>query len=225
MPVVFRARDTAIPILMPLTYNVLKIKDKAFKTRRRHVSAIDELYEFFESKEIELDEALITGQFYLLFDHLNEFFMVNLYTHGSTPPSNEVISLKISSIKEYLQWVFARYIHRQVAQEKQGKISENLILRLTTFFESLSCPTGFNRKNYKSLSDQQVDYLLEVIHPASVCNPFQQHHRLRNYLIVKLFLCTGIRLAELLLLKSTSILHSEDSYYIQYSHLMKPIQE
>jgi hypothetical protein len=90
MPVVFRARDTAIPILLPLIYNVLKINNKAFKTRRAHVSAIDGLYNFFEAKDIELDEALITGQFYLLFDHLNEFFMIHLYRQRRRPTSSSL---------------------------------------------------------------------------------------------------------------------------------------
>ena len=76
IPVVYRAKDAAVPILLPLTYSILQIKSKAFKTRKRHQAAIDELYQFFEEKGIELDEALIEGQFYRLFDHLNEFFMI-----------------------------------------------------------------------------------------------------------------------------------------------------
>lgn len=123
--------------------------------------------------------------------------------------------MKVAFIRKYLQWVFARYIHREVVQEKQSKIAANMTLRLTTFFESLSFPSGFIRKKYKSLSEQEVVYVLEVVHPDCQYNPFQPLHRLRNYLIVKLFLSTGIRLGEILLLKSTSLFYSEDSYYLQ----------
>src|SRR5258708_17508151 len=157
IPVAYRAKDTAIPILLPFTYSILKIKDRAFKTRRRHQAAIDTLYQFFEGKGIELDEVLIQGEFYHLFDHLHEFFMVHLYRHGD--PSPGTLMKNVQAIREYLHWAFGRYTQRQVADEKRAKIEANLELKLTTFFQSYAPLSHFNLKTSKSLSEQEVIHL------------------------------------------------------------------
>ena len=213
IPVVYRAKNTTLPILLPFAYSILKIKDKAFKTRRRHQAAIDKLYQFFEVKGIELDEILIEGQFFGLFDHLHEFFMVYLYRHDELSPG--AFEEKVQAIREYLRWTFARYIHKQVAAQNQARIEANLELRLTTFFESYTSASSFSRRNYKSLSEQEISHFLGVVHPESEHNPFPLEHRLRNYLIVKIFLSTGIRLGELLLLETTSLGQSNASFYMK----------
>jgi integrase len=219
IPVVYRAKDAVVPILLPLTYSILQIKGKAFKTRKRHQAAIDELYQFFEEKTIELDEALIEGQFYRLFDHLNEFFMIYLYRHQDRkPPSSEVYMIKVRSLKDYLLWTFSRYIQQQVADEKQTGIALNLKLKLTAAFESYEISSKFHRINYKSLSDQEAADLNQVVHPESEYNPFPVEHRLRNYLMVKIFLSTGIRLGELLLLKSISLVRGNQGFYLKIAY-------
>lgn len=216
IPVAYRAKDTAIPILLPFTYSILQIKDKAFKTRRRHQTAIDELYQFFEGKGIELDEVLIQGEFYRLFDHLHEFFMVHLYRHGDPSPGS--LMEKVQAIREYLHWAFGRYTQLQVVDEKRARVESNLELKLTTFFQSYTPLSNFTRRNYKSLSEQEVIHLMEVVHPESEYNPFPPEHRLRNYLIIKIFLSTGIRLGELLLLKTASLVQSEERFYAKIAH-------
>jgi hypothetical protein len=104
IPVVYRTKVPAIPILLPFTYSIIKIRDKAFATRRRHQTAINELYRFFEEeKNIELDEVLIEGQFYALFDHLSEFFMIYLYRHlDKKHPSSAALLTKVSIVRDYL---------------------------------------------------------------------------------------------------------------------------
>jgi hypothetical protein len=154
IPVAYGTKDTAIPILLPFTYTILKIKDRAFKTRRRHQAAIDELYQFFEGKEIKLDEVLIQGEFYRLFDHLHEFFMVHIYRNGD--PSPGTLMEKVQAIREYLHWAFGRYIRRQVADEKRAKAEANLELRLITFFQSYTPLSNFTRIRTTTLFRQST---------------------------------------------------------------------
>jgi integrase len=213
IPVIYRTKNLSTPIFLPFTYSITKIRDKAFKTRRRHQAALDGLYQFFEEKGVELDELLLAGQFYTLFDHLPEFFMVHLYRdHEITRP---VFAEKAVSIREYLRWAFARYLSHCITDGKKDRIEANFELRLTSFFASYPSFPNFSRKNYKSLSKDEVVHLLEIVHPESEHNPFTIEHRIRNYLMVKLFLNTGIRLGELLLLKTTSLEQNNEEFYLR----------
>lgn len=224
IPVVYRTKDPAIPVFLPFTYSIIKIRDKAFATRRRHQATINELYQFFEEeKNIELDEVLIEGQFYALFDHLSEFFMIYLYRHlDKKHPSSAALLTKVSIVRDYLHWASARYVQQRVDSNNRAKIEENLELRLTAFFQSYISPSGFTRRNYKSLSQLEVTHLLEVVHPDSDHNPFAPEHRLRNFLIVKLFLATGIRLGELLLLRTTSMAQEDENFYMSIAPSLNP---
>jgi integrase len=95
-------------------------------------------------------------------------------------------------------------------------------MRLTAFFQSYIPSSSFTRRNYKSLSQQEVKQLSELIHPESVHNPFAPEHRIRNYLIVKIFLSTGIRLGELLLLRTTSMAQEDANFYMSIAASLNP---
>ncbi|MBL7760869.1 MAG: site-specific integrase [Sediminibacterium sp.] len=217
LPVIYRNDCDFVPILQPLVYTVLKLKNKAFETITKQLQVIDFLYQYFAENNHDLDELIINGDYHKIFDHLNPF--LNLYLHSKAEQKSRNLSraqlnFKAMAVKSYLVWCLSRHVDSYSDEAKKSRITSCFKTRLSAFFETYTLPGETGKKVYRSLSNQDFTKLLEIIEPKSVNNPFQQTEQTRNYLIFHLLLHTGIRLGELLLLRSSSIKEINSHYYI-----------
>jgi integrase len=101
---------------------------------------------------------------------------------------NNTFNVYLSNIREFVIW----------AAETQSSppLSQAEIKKLERLFESEKLTTTPQRRLYGLDAAQQTE-LLRVVDPTCNENPFNSPIRLRNYLIVRLLLETGIRRGEL----------------------------
>lgn len=194
LPVIFNTEG--LPYFLTFTYTLLSLRGKAFKTKQRYLTAIAMIYDFFESKEINIENVLINRQHrYFLDKYLDELIAAkDLYNKPDL----------IHPIQNFLLWALSRY-----SKDPQYKSALNQKFSLL--------PTkriNINRANFKSLSQSEISLIDNCLSSPTI-NPFQPRVRYRNRLIVDVLIHTGLRLGELLKLKVDDIINNENRYYIR----------
>ncbi|EDJ4482479.1 site-specific integrase, partial [Salmonella enterica] len=112
--------------------------------------------------------------------------------------SKRTLYFKIMTIENYVKWFFDNIAINNIDSSRYEAIS-----RAFDFIK----PRIENGKNYniesesKSLTNEQVTTLTDMVSVKSKINPFSEHVRFRNNLIIKILLETGIRGGELLNIK------------------------
>ena len=197
------------PVLLPFLYLIVSLKGLAYNTRRNRLKAVEKLYNHFYSIELDLDELIIARNWKKIIYELDKFINLELkqdrfLTTRLIPAlSPETINLYLQSIHDYFKWCLARY----QAPDSEFNI-ESFICSYKVFI-----PT--NKRTYKSLTPTQRERLIELIAINSPDNPFEEKNRLRNYLIIQILLNTGLRLGELLNLRTSDLLKMVEQYYLR----------
>ncbi|EKI6607738.1 tyrosine-type recombinase/integrase, partial [Salmonella enterica] len=112
--------------------------------------------------------------------------------------SKRTLYFKIMTIENYVKWFFDNIAINNIDSSRYETIS-----RAFDFIK----PRIENGKNYniesesKSLTNEQVTTLTDMVSVKSKINPFSEHVRFRNNLIIEILLETGIRGGELLNIK------------------------
>lgn len=112
--------------------------------------------------------------------------------------SKRTLYFKIMTIENYVKWFFDN-----IAINNNDSSRYETISRAFDFIK----PRIENGKNYniesesKSLTNEQVTTLTDMVSVKSKINPFSEHVRFRNNLIIEILLETGIRGGELLNIK------------------------
>lgn len=112
--------------------------------------------------------------------------------------SKRSLYFKLMTIENYVKWFFDN-----IAINKIDSSRYETIIRAFDFVK----PRIESGKNYniesesKALTNEQVTSLIDMVSVKSMVNPFSQHVRFRNNLIIKILLETGIRGGELLNIK------------------------
>lgn len=201
--VLFRT-DPYQPVLVPFIFRVLQLKSIAKETIKKKLYAIKSLYEYFQLElGYDLDEILINSRYQILKAELPSFIKWLLYTESIAGFHTRKATLQ--HISEYLYWALKRY-------SKTSNEANNTKEFLDSHYRSLPTP-GPVKKDF--ITQGEVNLLLTYTYPLSTDNPFKEKNRLRNYIIIHLFASTGIRIGELLKLKSSDVHDYNGSYYIE----------
>jgi integrase len=192
------------PILVPFIFQILQLKAKALATTKNKLNAIKNLYEYFQSElDYDIDEILINRRFEILKSELPSF--INWLLYSETFDGFYSRKANLNHISEYLTWALNRY--------SKSRSESRLIKDLFESY-SRSLPSPKPSEN-DWINKEDSDLLLKYSSPLFPFNPFRPQNQLRNYIIINIFLSTGIRISELLKLKSLDIHQSSESYYIE----------
>ncbi|WP_245414893.1 tyrosine-type recombinase/integrase [Aureimonas flava] len=107
---------------------------------------------------------------------------------------------RVSCVRSYIRWRGEIAVHRiPVASGRYGDGSK----KLAAWDRMMSglARGGTTKKRY-GLTDEQRALFLRIIHPDADGNPFDRHHRHRNYAILLAYYELGLRRGEPFVLKS-----------------------
>lgn len=216
------------PVLLPLIYFVLRRRHKSVNTIRRDALILKWLYEWTaEYLSLDLDDALASGDFDSISKNLENFsfwlrsgrIANNISGRiGKAPnPNQDWLHPKtyndyLICIQAYLLWAIERYSRQENSTTLRKQIIE-IKDKVKSKFDALILG-GKSEIEVKGLEPYQVDGLLKLITVDSSDNPFRRNTQLRNGLIVRIFLETGLRRGELLKLKTTDIHEVDNKYYL-----------
>jgi len=194
------------PVLIPFIYFVLHLKGQSYKTLEGKLTGIKFLYTYFkENVNIDLDEQLIDKKKYsIILTELNSFiYWLTSHDQILGIRSREIY---IRAICEFLIWANKRY-------RGNTEINKSITDLSNTFIRSLpNSPPNSD----SSLSKSQVGLVLKYSNPIITENPFRTIAvKERNFIIINLLLSTGIRLGELLKLKSSDIHELNTRFYLE----------
>lgn len=129
---------------------------------------------------------------------------------------------RIHRLRMYLTWLFEQF-HDPISASKhiEDKLHK-LTKKMITDEQSLNSEENQETRHPEddAIPPEIFCKMLEVIRPNSPNNPFTERNRLRNYLIVSIFLDTGIRRGALAKLKSSDLRtdRSGSSLWIYSNH-------
>lgn len=224
MPLVCRYPNYE-PVLLPLIYFVIRRRHKSVNTIRRDALVLKWFYEWSaEYLNIDLDNTLTSGDFEVVSKNLEIFsfwlrtgrLASNVSGRIGKPPKKDWLHPKtyngyLMSVQSYLLWAIERY-SRQYESKLRKQILE-IKDKVKSKFEALILG-GSTEVQVKGLESDQVNSLLSLVNPNSPNNPFRLNAQLRNSLIIRIFLETGLRRGELLKLKTIDLHEVGDQYYL-----------
>ena len=196
-----------IPCYLSLKYYTLKLKSKSYKTQYSHLTSIKALFEFYQSLDLDFEKEIVINRNYniindyseSLISWLNNKFLIKQSGNRYSPLT---FNNHLSRIRDFLGWLI------------QPKIGFTNQYNFKTFFNSYLIK-NHPVYDYKSLTQQEISYIYNLITPNSALNPFVERVKLRNYLIFLILQETGMRLGELLTLKTSYILRDQDNIYLK----------
>ncbi|MBZ9632644.1 site-specific integrase [Salegentibacter sp. LM13S] len=195
------------PVYLPFKYTILKLKSKSFKTQYNHLYSIRLMLEYFESRNISFQSNILNSKFEELVENL-ENLISWIYNNESFTKQDQNLSPTtynnhLRRINDFLVWSI-RYDQNNL----------NIDKRIASLFKSHIINNNSN-PGYKSISKGDLNKIFDCIHPSSISNPFASRNRLRNFVILLIFLDTGLRLAELLLIKTDHLIRDENQIYLK----------
>lgn len=234
LPLLVQAGDAApLPVLVPFIYVQLKLRHRAYNTAAAHLRAIQAFYSYAKSRDMDIDEAILTCHFEAILSLLDGYA---IWLQSGSQADNliarigkagTVLFQQISSrtrdqylrlLKKYLSWCVTRYIPR-VRQNSATQVDINVVFAdvadvIERRFESHIINARPERTRYRSLTDTQLQIVRTLIRPGAAANPFPERLQLRNWLMIELLLETGIRRGELLKLYTTDINKGSQHAYV-----------
>jgi integrase len=111
---------------------------------------------------------------------------------------------RITTFAEYIGWL-EKLLFRSLKSDTKVKLKSKRPTK-----------TSFDSGEYKSLTNEQVNEILEVVKPDSKRNPWSNdiHLRYRNQLLFNVFEATGARRGEVAKLKVSDIIDREGKRYL-----------
>lgn len=222
-----------LPKLVPFIYVQLKLRHRAYNTAAAHLRAIQAFYAYANSRHLDVDEAILACHFEEILGLLDGYAIWlascrqadNLVTQIGTASVSTFLHIDprtrdqyLRMLKQYLSWCVTRYIPRARQSSKNLTNLEVVFADVASVierrFESHITNVRPSRTRYRSLTDTQLQIIRTLIRPGAVENPFPERLQLRNWLIIELFLETGIRRGELLKLYTTDINQGSQHAYV-----------
>ena len=203
--------DSYQPAILATRYIIdQRRENKQLGTLLRDIRVLKWFYEWCYSNNIELENILQKGG-NLSVGEITRFCRYlragrNNTVIGSTGEIKHVSILSptsfnsyISVVENFLIWSSYEYMHGFVSDEikETVEISKE---RIQKIFRSNRIG-GRNPENRYGLSKEEIIKIRKAITPKAKLNPYKQAVQFRNYVIIELFLATGIRRGELLKLK------------------------
>lgn len=214
--------STCLPLYYPNLYLTTQLRNRsiAASTIETEATHLVVLLRFLDQRGIDLEGRLSAKQFFKDFeiDALSDFSQHKLRRLPAKDPNNSVVALsalegsvetvensthydRLTAIANYLGW-FARH-HLDGAEPHVAEQIETMCDQIKA-----RRPLKKGRNDHRldrSLSDEQLDVLFEVIRPGSEFNPFSESLQRRNRLVILLLFHLGIRRGELLNIRNRDI--------------------
>lgn len=204
------SKETDLPVFYPNLYLTTQMRNRSisFSTLTAEASHLVRLSEFCNQQWIDLEGRVENQECLSLneVEHLRDFCQKRV-TKSSL--DSKVVSIsrhvkrsegvcsatqyaRLTAIANYLEWLSLTLV-----KNPTSAFSENVKTMVSQIRARRPRKKGRNTKD-RSIDDQQIDLLLEVIRPDSEHNPFDGKVQVRNRLIIILLLHLGIRRGELL---------------------------
>jgi len=168
--------------------------DLELRIRKReflHLHELDALCDFSQKKVHMLPAHVEVGQVFNLEEMEGALDCVNSGTQYA----------RLTVVAKYIKWISEHLLSNNDADDAQ---------RIAALYEQI-CSRRPRKKGRnedavdRSLSDEQLDVLLNLLKPGSVNNPFLESVQQRNYVMMLILMDLGIRGGELLNIKIQDI--------------------
>jgi len=215
-------RVSGLPEYYPTLFLTTQIRNHgdSFATMEAAASNLVVFLRFLERGGIDLERRLLQRDFFreheldalrdftqrrfeqvLAFIPFGSVFTIDELAESGRPVSNGTQYSRLTTIARYLSW-FARHLLSDLSQEDAARINA-LVGQIK---ERRPVKRGRNGDpRDRSLNDQQLDALFQVIRIGSTLNPFSESVQRRNRVMILLLYHLGIRGGELLNLRISDI--------------------
>ncbi|MCU7872976.1 MAG: site-specific integrase [Candidatus Thiodiazotropha sp. (ex Lucinoma borealis)] len=207
--------SNGLPLYYPNLYLTTQLRNRsvALATIEAEASHLVVLLCYLERRGVNLEARLSEKRFFKDFelDALRDFTQLKLRKLPVETSASSMFSLeeleesaekvcngtqfvRLTAIANYLSW-FARHL---LDKSEQGVVDQIDVMCGQIKARRPEKKGRNDNRRDKSLSDEQLDVLFEVIRPGSDLNPFSDSVHKRNRLIILLLFHLGIRGGELL---------------------------
>lgn len=205
-------RLTQLPIYHPNLFITTQLRNKSdsFSTMLSAANNIAIFLRFLDDRDINLEERVLCRELFETYelDDLRDYTQrrfSKVADEGCYVGNEGVVSsithyMRLTTIAQYISW-YANHLIKQpsTVEARQMKRVE------TQIKARRPVKKGRNRDQDRSLNDDQLEVLFEVIRVGSEHNPFGEQVQRRNRLMILILYYLGIRGGELLNLRISDI--------------------
>ena len=205
-------RITKLPIYHPNLFITTQLRNKSdsFSTMLSAANNIAIFLRFLDDRDINLEKRVVCRELFETheLDDLRDYTQrrfSKVADEGCYVGNEGVVSsithyMRLTTIAQYISW-YANHLIKQpsTVEARQIKIVE------TQIKARRPVKKGRNRDQDRSLNDDQLEVLFEVIKVGSEHNPFGEQIQRRNRLMILILYHLGIRGGELLNLRVSDI--------------------
>lgn len=220
--------SSGLPLYYPNLYLTTQLRSSSLSssTIMSRASHLSVLLKFIDSCNIDIEKKILSREFLFTYevDALKDYSQYKRLT--SKDSSNVSLLFDEEDLFEYvnLETLYARlttfsYYLEWLSKELIVKLSQEDNERIEHMGDLIKArrPSRKKRNSFeisRSLSDEEISELWDVVLPDSDRNPFEELVKLRNYLIVLLLYHLGIRKGELLNIKVEDINFDNNTVFI-----------
>ena len=205
-------RITQLPIYHPNLFITTQLRNKSdsFSTMLSAANNIAIFLRFLDDRDINLEERVLCRELFETYelDDLRDYTQrrfSKVADEGCYVGNEGVVSsithyMRLTTIAQYISW-YANHLIKQ-----PSTVEARQIKRVETQIKARRpVKKGRNRDQDRSLNDDQLEVLFEVIRLESSLNPFSKDVQRRNRLMILILYYLGIRGGELLNLRISDI--------------------
>lgn len=205
-------RITQLPIYHPNLFITTQLRNKSdsFSTMLSAANNIAIFLRFLDDRDINLEERVLCRELFETYelDDLRDYTQrrfSKVADEGCYVGNEGVVSsithyMRLTTIAQYISW-YANHLIKQ-----PSTVDARQIKRVETQIKARRpVKKGRNRDQDRSLNDDQLEVLFEVIKVGSEHNPFGEQVQRRNRLMILILYYLGIRGGELLNLRISDI--------------------
>ena len=205
-------RITQLPIYHPNLFITTQLRNKSdsFSTMLSAANNIAIFLRFLDDRDINLEERVLCRELFETYelDDLRDYTQrrfSKVADEGCYVGNEGVVSsithyMRLTTIAQYISW-YANHLIKQ-----PSTVDARQIKRVETQIKARRpVKKGRNRDQDRSLNDDQLEVLFEVIRLESSLNPFSKEVQRRNRLMILILYHLGIRGGELLNLRISDI--------------------
>ena len=205
-------RTTGLPIYHPNLFITTQLRNKSdsFSTMLSAANNIAIFLRFLDDRDINLEERVLCRELFETYelDDLRDYTQrrfSKVADEGCYVGNEGVVSsithyMRLTTIAQYISW-YANHLIKQ-----PSTVEARQIKRVETQIKARRpVKKGRNRDQDRSLNDDQLEVLFEVIKVGSELNPFGEQIQRRNRLMILILYHLGIRGGELLNLRVSDI--------------------
>jgi len=194
-------KNNGTPFLLANLYLVTYKRNLSQKRLLYISTVLKRVTLYYEQQGENLELILLNGNYNYILLSISKFYnnYLSQYNLNDVAYQNHVVF-----IRDYFIWTLNRNLVRNYNNLEQNQSNQIYIFKLNNIFSVLHI--GYKRKvqDFKDLDKEYVKQIISKFSDRKNISPCNY----RNYLILKLFYETGIRIAELLNLKTFEIISS-----------------